>query len=258
MNSTPRYKLYTAGTKCSVEGCSYEATHEVYLYDYYAHSNEEFFQQDFTCPFICSEHLEQNEREMVGERIPRGSPRYPFTNKQWAQGYTKYAPISDLFPEIYATHTLAPAPILITSISAINDELISYLARHPEFMYQMNPRRFEELVAELLRAQGFRPTLTPQSRDGGRDIIATRTDTLGELLYLVECKRYAPNRKVGVQQVRGIFGVAQAERATKAVLVTTSSFTGGAVAFASPLKYDISLRDFQALKTWLTNSASKI
>jgi restriction endonuclease Mrr len=156
---------------------------------------------------------------------------------------------------LYSTGILAEGRRLVASVTAVNDELVAYLARHPELMHHLDPRKFEELVAELLRAQGFRPTLTPQTRDGGRDIIATRSDALGELLYLVECKRYAPHRKVGVQQVRGIFGVAQAERATKAVLVTTSSFTSDAVAFASPLKYDITLRDYEALKSWIQEVA---
>ncbi len=246
-----RYKSYEPGMRCSVEGCKRPAEHEVYLYDYYPLSKEEFFQQDRTCPFLCEEHMQQNEREFQGERRPRASNWYPFTNRHAAQGYTKYAPISELFPVLYSTTLLAKGRRIVTAIDAVNDELIVYLALHPELMYHLEPRRFEELIAELLRIQGFRPTLTPRSRDGGRDIIATRTDALGELLYLVECKRYASDHKVGVSQVRGIYGVAQAERASKAVLVTTSSFTQDAVSFAAPLRYEISLRDYEALKLWI-------
>lgn len=73
----------------------------------------------------------------------------------------------------------------------------------------------------------------------------------GACFTIVECKRYAPTNKVGVDVVRAIHGVTQAERATKGVIVTTSSFTKDAIAFASPLKYGIGLHDFEALKSWL-------
>lgn len=248
--------MYKPGTKCSVSGCEKLAEYEVYLYDYYPNQNQEFFEQDFTCPFLCVSHVEENEQNMRGERKPRGTAFYPYTNRYNGQGYTKYAPISDVFPLLYAATTLAEGRRIVASVDEINSELISYLAHHPELMHELNPRKFEELVATLLRSQGFNPTITPQTRDGGRDIIATRSDPLGDLLYVVECKRYAPNKKVGVQQVRGIYGVAQSERATKAILVTTSSFTPDAVAFATPLKYNVMLADFHSLKTWIEAAAT--
>jgi restriction endonuclease Mrr len=95
--------------------------------------------------------------------------------------------------------------------------------------------------------------LTLRTRDGGRDLFALRSDTFGKSLYLVECKRYAASRKVGVEVVRGLYGVLQADRATKGVIVTTSSYTKDAIEFATPLEYQLSLRDFEALKEWLVS-----
>jgi len=141
----------------------------------------------------------------------------------------------------------------VRSVAEVNDELIRHLAKHPELLYDLHPWRFEELVAELLRAQGFEPTLTPRTRDGGRDILAARSDALGSLLYLVECKRYGPKNKVGVEVVRAIHGVTNSERATKGVIVTTSFFTKNAIDFATPLKYGIGLHDFETLKSWLAS-----
>lgn len=252
MAEPTRYARYESERRCSAHGCDRRAEYEVYLYDYYPEVEEEFFEQDFTCPFLCEAHMEENERDAIGDRKPRGVVDYPFSNQHGAQGYTKYAPLPEIFPLLYSVGQSAPEPGLIRSVVAVNDELIAYLARHPHLMYELDPRRFEELVAELLRDQGFVPTLTPQTRDGGRDILAARSDSLGDLLYLVECKRYAPHKKVGVERIRAIYGVAQAERATKGVIVTTSSFTKDAIAFASPLKYNVGLQDFEALKEWLT------
>lgn len=248
---------YEAGHKCSVVGCTRPADYEVYLYDYYPSQNEEFFKQDYTCPFLCNEHMELNEQEAKGERKPRGFVSYPFSNQNFAQGYTAYAPLSDVYPLLYSVGIGAANPGLVRTVAEVNDELIRYLAKHPELLYELHPRRFEELVAELLRAQGFESTLTPRTRDGGRDIHAARSDALGNLLYLVECKRYAPKKKVGVEVVRAIHGVTNAERASKGVIVTTSSFTKDAIAFASPLKFSIGLHDFETLKSWLNSYQSK-
>jgi hypothetical protein len=256
MTEPTKHISYEAGQQCSVTGCVRPADYEVYLYDYYPSQNEEFFEQDYTCPFLCDEHMEQNEREAEGERKPRGFVRYPFSNQNFAQGYTTYAPLSDDYPLLYSVGGGGADPRLICTVAAVNDELIRYLAKHPELLYELDPRRFEELVAELLRAQGFEPTLTPRTRDGGRDIHAARSDALGSLLYLVECKRYAPKNKVGVEVVRAIHGVTSAERASKGVIVTTSSFTKDAIAFASPLKYGIGLHDFESLKSWLSSYRS--
>lgn len=253
MAKQTKYSNYEPGRRCSAVDCDHPAEFEVYLYDYYPSENEEFFEQDFTCPFLCCEHMEENERRAKGDKRPRGYVEYPFSNGHGAQGYTKYAPLSEVYPLLYSAGTGAAAPELIRTIAAVDEELIRYLSKHPQMLYELNSRRFEELVAELLRAQGFEPILTPRTRDGGRDILAARSDALGNLLYLVECKRYAPHKKVGVERIRAIHGVTQAERATKGVIVTTSSFTKDAIAFASPLKYGISLQDFEALKSWLSS-----
>lgn len=252
-----RYVEYKGGTLCSVKGCKSHAEYEVYLYDYYEHMDEEFFHQDMSCPFICEAHMIENENRMKGERKPRTMPRYPFTNQYFAQGYAKYKPLAELFPIIFSATTLAAGSLVVETLNTINDELIAYLNKHPELMYKLTPRKFEELVAELLCKQGYAPTLTPRTRDGGYDILATRNDGFGEHLYLVECKRYAPENKVGVAQVRGIYDVAKAKNANKAVLVTTSSFSCDALAFAKPLKYDLALRDYESLKSWLATAKCK-
>ena len=257
MPDPTKYVLYQAGTKCSVPACDRLAEYETYLYDYYPFEDQEFFEQDFTCPFLCDGHMEENESRAKGDRKPRGYVEYPYSNRHGAQGYTAYAPLSDVYPLLYSIGSGVADPKLIHTVATVNDELIGYLAKHPNLLYEIDPRRFEELVAELLRAQGFQPTLTPKTRDGGRDILAARSDALGDLLYLVECKRYAPGNKVGVEVVRSIHGVTQAKRATKGVIVTTSWFTKDAIAFASPLKYGIGLHDFEAIKLWLDGYRTK-
>jgi hypothetical protein len=133
------------------------------------------------------------------------------------------------------------------------DRLIQVLAQKPELMRAMAPRDFEELVAELLSREGLQVVLTPRSRDGGRDILACLETPIGEHLYLVECKRYAANRPVGVELVRQLYGIVEIERATAGLLVTTSTFTSGAYDLQRTIGHRLGLRDYDDLVNWLKN-----
>ena len=114
--------------------------------------------------------------------------------------------------------------------------------------------RFEELVAELLSRRGYQVTLTPATRDGGKDMYAAKKDDLGSFLYVVECKRYARDRPVGVGVVRLLHEVAQHERANAAIVMTTSFFTKPAHEFARELRSLMSLKDYFQLRDWLFSS----
>lgn len=78
---------------CSVDGCGNRADYRVLFYDYYAVYDEVFCQGDYTCPFLCTEHVTENEARAFGLRRPRKSVTYPYTNRQHGIGYTLYQPI---------------------------------------------------------------------------------------------------------------------------------------------------------------------
>ncbi len=136
------------------------------------------------------------------------------------------------------------------------ERVLRHLRDTPEKLRSMNPRDFEELVAELLDRDGFSVQLTPPSRDKGRDILATRDSRLGRHLYYVECKRYAKDYPVGVTLVRSLYGVAEQGRATAGILVTTSRFTKGALEFAEPVKNKLSLKDYKEVVKWIRDECS--
>lgn len=135
-------------------------------------------------------------------------------------------------------------------LKSIDDALIEYLARHPKLMYEFSPRKFEELVAELFKGMGYVVVLTPRSNDGGRDLLAFQNSAVGTLLTLVECKRFSPDKHVGVGLVRTLYGVTEYERASHAVLATTSFFTRGARNFHEAVHYRLSLADYNSLAQW--------
>lgn len=251
---TQRYVPYEPGTLCRKPGCTRPADFEVYLYDWYPtyseDAPEEFFEQDYTCPYLCKVHANENEWRAQGKRLPRGYVQYPFTNRNGAQGYTKYAPLSKLYPELFAERRPLSSEVL-GIYTAVNDDLIRHLAQNPQLLRSVHPRRFEEIIADLFARRGFTVSLTPATRDGGIDLYAVTRDDLGSHLYIVECKRYAENRKVGVEAVRGLYAMTDVKNATKGVLITTSYFSRDAIAFALPLEYRLSLHDYDALAAWL-------
>ena len=153
---------------------------------------------------------------------------------------------------IYGPSTLSTinaTPFLFTDVES---EAIAYFAKHPELLFSLHPRRFEELVASIFRTNGFDVELTPESRDGGVDIFAVRKDDLsGGMLHVIECKRYEPTNKVGIGIVQRLLGVVDHHRATKGLVITTSSFSSDAVLFASQSKYRLGLNDYADLTKWM-------
>ena len=140
----------------------------------------------------------------------------------------------------------------------VDGELIAHFKRNPESMYQLDPRKFEELVALLLKDLGYDIELTKSGPDGGVDIIATQKTGVGEMLLLVDCKRYAPRRPVGVGIVRALFGITELRRASMGLLATTSFFTQPAREFQKTVRHRMSLKDYSDLVGWLSSYGSGV
>ena len=89
----------------------------------------------------------------------------------------------------------------------------------------------EDRVAVLLKARGWTVERTPLTRDGGIDLIASRTDEVGivQTLY-VQCKDHA--RPVGVEVVRELIGVLPAGTTIQGVLAAPAGITTDATAMA--------------------------
>jgi restriction system protein len=90
-------------------------------------------------------------------------------------------------------------------------------------------RDFEFLVARLYQAMGFDTKITPQTRDGGKDIIATKTVHGLHVTVRVDAKHWTS--KVGEPEVRQMFGVIEHEKAVKGVIITSNWFTRDARRF---------------------------
>lgn len=93
-------------------------------------------------------------------------------------------------------------------------------------LYELNSRQFERLVERLFSNMGYETELTPLRGDGGRDVIARRTEPGNQQHVLIECKRH--ERKIGVKDVRALLGIVSNEHASRGTIVAASHFTKGA------------------------------
>ncbi len=118
-------------------------------------------------------------------------------------------------------------------------------------MLSLGSRQFEELIAELLVKDGMKVMLTGKTRDGGYDILARADTTVGEHLYLVECKRFSRSHPVGVEIVRSLRGVPEFQNATAGIIATTSRFSEDAIREHNDLRHRIYLKDYNDLVDWL-------
>ena len=95
----------------------------------------------------------------------------------------------------------------------------------------LDPIAFEQLIAELFTSMGLETHLTKASHDGGIDCIAydRRPIIGGEIV--IQAKRYS--HTVGVSVVRDLYGALQDRRASKGIVVTTSSYGPDAYKFVA-------------------------
>lgn len=87
-------------------------------------------------------------------------------------------------------------------------------------LLELSPHNFENLVSELFRKMGYTVKQTPYTNDRGRDAIARK----GGKTYLVECKRYARDRKIGRRDLQIFHSAMTEEAAAGGFLVTTGKF----------------------------------
>ena len=120
------------------------------------------------------------------------------------------------------------------------------LEYHREKIKKMSPREFEFFVADIFEKLGFSVKITQATRDGGRDIVATKSSPIPYTL-IVECKHWGEKHKVDVSVVRSVYGVQMATQANQSVVVTSSKFTRDARKFAEEQKTLMTLWDIDDL-----------
>lgn len=102
----------------------------------------------------------------------------------------------------------------------------------------MDDKEFENLVAKVYEAQGFRVRVVGGSHDGGIDIIAERNNIPGRDRIVIQCKHMQAN--VGRPDLQKLWGVVNDDqRITRGDIVTSSGFSSEAIRFAADKRLEL-------------------
>ena len=112
---------------------------------------------------------------------------------------------------------------IIESVAPAWLEIAWLMKDDPSILYQIDPRKWEEIIAGAYKKAGFEEvTLTPSSGDFGRDVIAVKYG-LCTVRVIDQVKAYKPDHLVTANDVRALLGVLLSDRAATHGLVTTTS-----------------------------------
>ena len=104
--------------------------------------------------------------------------------------------------------------------------IIRKILEDPSRMYEIEPRKWEEIIAAAYDESGQfdEVTLTPRSGDRGRDVIAMKKG-FGSVRLIESVKRYKPGHVVSAEEVQALLGVLHGDhRASKGIVSTTWEF----------------------------------
>lgn len=114
----------------------------------------------------------------------------------------------------------------------VSGDVYRYFADHPEDLYGLPHRDFEELISSIFTARGWKTQIGPGTADGGVDVRMWLQSPLGEALTLVQARRYAKHRLIGLEAVAALEAHSLREDAS-GLFVTTSRYRRVAQGFAS-------------------------
>jgi restriction system protein len=129
-----------------------------------------------------------------------------------------------LLQAVVVTGEKTPEGQIIEAVTIPWFDIIAAVAKDPNIAYQIDPRKWEEIIAGAYERYGFDEViLTPRSGDLGRDVIATKK-ALGQVRIIDQVKAFKPQNLVTANDVRALMGVLQTDGASKGFLTTTSDF----------------------------------
>lgn len=113
-------------------------------------------------------------------------------------------------------------------------------------------REFEKLIARMLESDGYNIELMQGSKDGGVDVVAIKDlGDVGLFKSIWQAKKHRLDRKVGLSLVRELADTRLEHGASKAIIVTTSYLTSGALDRVERDRYLLGKVDRTDLDKWI-------
>ena len=142
--------------------------------------------------------------------------------------------------------------------SDVYEEIYSHFLNNPDDLHKLEWRAFEILLCRIFQNHGFKAILGPGRGDEGIDIHLWQEDPLGDVLTVVQAKKYAPHRNIGQTDVAALYGVSVVENANKALFVTTSNYAPVAKRFAARTSGVLELAEKETIIDWCSKATAGV
>ena len=140
--------------------------------------------------------------------------------------------------------------LLVEDTGDVYEELYSHFASRPEDLHKLHWREFEILLFRIFQNHGYNTFLGPGSADEGVDLRLWQKNPLGDILTVVQAKKYAPKNKIDLVPVQALYGASKAEGAHQSLFVTTSSYRPAAHKFAARVSGELQLAQKDDIVSW--------
>ncbi|MCM0314721.1 restriction endonuclease [Bacteroides fragilis] len=110
-------------------------------------------------------------------------------------------------------------------IKQLSRKLIELVAKRPDSLKEMEWRDLERVVSELFEGLGFKTTLTPSSKDGGKDVILECTIDDIQKSFVIEIKHWRSGQRVGQKTVKEFTKIIINEKRDKGLFLSTYGFS---------------------------------
>jgi hypothetical protein len=138
------------------------------------------------------------------------------------------------------------------------EEICQRFKRRPDDLHRLTSRQFEKLLDAIFRNNGYATKLGPGQADGGVDLHLYSNDAIGEVVTLVQARRYAKSRPIRLEAVQALSASVEDERANRGLFVTTSRFLPSAKKFAARQNRKLALATPNDLVRWSASAAQRI
>nr|MBK7068393.1 restriction endonuclease [Deltaproteobacteria bacterium] len=115
-----------------------------------------------------------------------------------------------------------------TAVRLLCETFAKKIAEDPDFLNHIEWRELEKTLAEVFEKIGFKVTLTPSSKDGGKDVILETSFKGQKSVYFVEVKHWRSGKQVGTATMRDFVSVVLKEKVTSGIFVSSSGYVEGA------------------------------
>lgn len=117
---------------------------------------------------------------------------------------------------------------IIAAITNLSKQLARLIASDPSGLQDLEWRDMERMLAEVFQGLGFDVTLTPSSKDGGKDLILECIVQGDKQSYVVEVKHWRSGQHVGKRYISDFINVVANENRDGGLYLATYGYSGNA------------------------------